>query len=187
MLSPLLKKLLFVRQFSMADGKIDILGDRHIMLSDNAILDLQEIDETKFYETMKSSTLTQLQDFIEHAKVYEHLKNTLIVDIANLSKKLGSGEGIVNTLQQIFDLYGLGLMEIPALDNTKKQAVVRIRESTIALAYLKRSRKSSLKPVCVITAAVLAGIFSFLFKRNVDAAEVKCTAQGKGFCEFVIK
>ena len=187
MLSELLKKLLFVRQFSMADGKIEILGNRHIMLSDSALLELQEIDETKFYELMKSSALKQMQDFVEHAKVYKHLKETVLVDIDNLSRKLGSAEGIVKTLQDIFSLYGLGIIEIPSLDNSRKRAVIRIRESTIAHAYLKQHRKNSNKPVCVITAAVLAGIFSYLFKKQVDAAEVRCLAKGNSYCEFVVE
>ena len=170
----------------MNDGKIDILGNRHIMLSDSSLLELQDIDETKFYDLLKGETLKQMQDFVEHAKVYSHLKDTVAGDIEKLSRKLGAREGIVKTLQEIFDLYGLGLIDIISLSNDKKQAVVRVKDSTIAKAYLRRKRKSK-KPVCVITAAVLAGIFSYLFKKKVDAGENRCQAQGYSACEFVIK
>lgn len=187
MLSPLLKKLLFVRQFNINDGKIDILGNRHIMMSDNALLELQNIDETKFYDLMKGATLKQIEDFVEHAKVYKHLKDTALGDIANLSRKLGTTEGIVNTLKDIFDLYGLGSLDIASLSNSDKQAVVRVDDSTISNAYLNKTKKKSDKPVCVITAAVLAGLFTYLFQKQVDAAEVKCKAKGNNSCEFVIK
>ena len=187
MLSPLIKKLLFVRQFEIDQGKISILGKRHIMLSDQALLELQEIDETKFYDLVKRATIKQLGDFVDHAKVYENLKGTLLTDVDNLSKKLGGREGIVKTLQNIFDLYGLGLIEIEKLNNDKKEAIIKVRDSTIAKAYKDKGRQKSKKPVCVITAAVIASIFSFLFKKQVDAAEVRCLAQGSGFCEFVVK
>lgn len=187
MLSPLLKKLLFVRQLSMGDGKIEILGNRHIMLSDNALLDLQEIDESKFYDVMKSSTLKQLEKFVEHAKVYKNLKSTAITDIASLSRKLSSAEGIVKTVQEIFDLYGLGVIEIIRLDNKGKRAAVRVSDSTIARAYLKKNKKRSGKPVCVITAAVIAGLFTYLFQKEVNAAENRCLARGNSKCEFVIQ
>lgn len=187
MLSELLKKLLFVRQFNMDQGKIEILGKRHIMLSDTALLDLQNVDETKFYELMKQSTLKQINDFVNHAKVYKQLKSTISWDVSDLSKKLGSSEGIVKNSQEIFNLYGLGLIEIVDLSNEKKTAIVKIRDSTIAKAYLERNKSRSKNPVCVITAAVLAGIFSYLFQKSVDAAETSCNAQSSGNCQFIIK
>ena len=187
MLSPLLKKLLFVRQFNMDDGKIEILGNKHIMLSDQAILELQEIDETKFYELMKSSTLKQINDFIDHAKVYKQVKSVILWDVGKMTKKLSSAEGVVKASQEIFNLYGLGSMQIVKLNNEKKQAVVRIKNSTIAKAYLKKYKKKSKKPVCVITAAVLAGIFTYLFQKQVDAAEDSCLAKRNSSCQFIIK
>jgi len=187
MLSPLLKKLLFVRQLDMNEGKIQILGKRHIMLSDTALLELQEVDETKFYELMKSSTVKQMKDFVDKAKVYKQLKDTVFGDIGSLSKKIGSAEGVVKTAQDVFDLYGLGKIEIVKLENTKKEAVIRVKDSTIAKAYKTKNKKKSSKPVCVITAAVLAGIFTFLFKKKVDAGEDSCMAKSGSFCQFIIK
>lgn len=187
MLSPLLKKLLFVRQFSIAEGKINILGIRHSMLTTDALLELQDIDNTKLYDLMKDSTFRQLSEFVEHAKVYSQLKNTIFQNIAKLSSKLGGGEeGMLKTLQEIFDIYGLGNLVIANLDNQKKQAFVRVYESSIAQSYLEKKGKSQ-TPVCTITAGVLAGIFSYLFKKDVNAVEGKCLAKGNSFCEFLIK
>jgi predicted hydrocarbon binding protein len=188
MLSPLLKKLLFVRQFSIDNGKIDILGNKHIMLSEDVLLELQEIDDAKLYNLVKDSTLNQLSKFVEHAKVYRQLKDVIAIDISSLSRKMGAGsEGVIKTVQDIFDIYGLGKMTIASLDNSKKQAVVRIQSSSIAEAYLKKNKRRSSKPICAITAAVIAGIFSYLFGKKVDAIEGKCKARGNDFCEFIVR
>ena len=69
-LSPILKKLLFVRQFDIDGGKIKLLGDREIMLNASAILELQSIDESKLYDIAKKSSLKNLVSFVEHAKVF---------------------------------------------------------------------------------------------------------------------
>ncbi|MEM3405940.1 MAG: 4-vinyl reductase [Candidatus Pacearchaeota archaeon] len=187
MLSPLLKKLLFVRQFSIDNGKINILGNRHVMLSDDVLLELQEIDDVRLYSLIKDSTLLQLSKFVEHAKVYKQLKEVVALDISTLSKKISSNEGIIKTIQDIFDIYGLGKMIIASLDNTKKQAVVRIYESVLAETYLKKNKKRAEKAVCAITAAVIAGIFSYVFGKKVDAIEEKCKAKNGDYCEFIIK
>jgi len=41
MMSAFLKKLLFVRQFSIEDGKIEMLGKREIMLPSNILFWMQ--------------------------------------------------------------------------------------------------------------------------------------------------
>jgi predicted hydrocarbon binding protein len=158
------------------------------MLSDDVLLELQEIDDSRLYGLIKDSTLNQLSKFVEHAKVYRQLKDVISMDISSLSKKIGAGsEGIIKTTQDIFDIYGLGKMTIALLDNPKKQAVVRISNSSIAEAYIHKNKKRSSKPVCAITSAVIAGIFSYLFGKKVDAIEEKCKAKGNDFCEFIIK
>ena len=48
-LSPIIKKLMFVRQFDIDKGKIELLGGRQIMIHASAVLELQEIDEGKVY------------------------------------------------------------------------------------------------------------------------------------------
>jgi len=188
MLSPLLKKLLFVRQFSIDNGKIEILGNRHIMLSEDVLLELQDIDDARLYSLIKDSTLNQLSKIVEHAKVYKQLKEVIALDISSLSRKIGAGsEGIIKTVQDIFDIYGLGKMTIVSLDNSKKQAVIKVTDSSIAEAYLNKNKRRAAKPVCTITAAVIAGIFSYLFGKKVDAIEERCRAKSGDLCEFVVK
>jgi predicted hydrocarbon binding protein len=84
----------------------------------------------------------------------------------------------------LFELYGLGKMNIISLDNKAKKASIEIKDSTIAYAQLKKGKTK--KSVCTITAGILAGIFSYVFEKDVDCIEKKCKAKGDDSCLFVI-
>ncbi|MCU0642204.1 MAG: 4-vinyl reductase [archaeon] len=186
-LSPILKKLLFVRQFSIDNGKIDLLGGREIMLNASAILELQDIDETKLYDLGKKSGFKSISGAVEHAKVYKKMKDVFIDEIADLSKKIGqTDEGTIRMLQDIFNVYGLGEMSIQKIDNRGKEALVAVRESTIAQEWVSKYKKHSKSPVCTLTAGVLAGVFSYLMGKQIDCVETQCLAQGKSYCLFKI-
>lgn len=185
MLSSLLQKLLFVNQFNIIDGKIEILGDRYIMFNSSSILLLQEMDSTKMYSVMKDLSKGNLKSLIEHAKVYKGMKDDSLKNIVNLSKKMGDQEGIVKTLQSLFELYGLGKMNITNLDNENKKAVVQVMNSTIALEHMKKSKQKA--TCCTITSGVIAGIFSHIFKKDVDCVEKSCIAKGDSFCMFNVQ
>ena len=88
-LSPILKKLLFVRQFDIDKGKITLLGDNEIMLHASALLELQEIDVSKTYEAAKQSSLRQLASVVEHAQVYGRIRDVFVKEIAQLGRKKG--------------------------------------------------------------------------------------------------
>lgn len=185
-LSSFIQKLLFVNQFSVQNGKIKMLGDEYIMLDASDLLVLQEIDESKMYEGFKQNSKSNMKSLVNHAKVYENIKGQALKNVADLSKKIGkSDKGVINTLQDIFNVYGLGEMEITDLNNDKKEAVVIIKKSTLAEEYLNKNKKGS-KKVCTLTAGILAGMFSFLFKADVDCFEKECLVQGKGKCLFLI-
>ena len=187
MLSSFLQKLLFVKQFSLGDGNIDILGTRHIMLAADALLGLQETDETKTYDFVKDSVFKNMTEFVEHAKVYKALKDIAMLDVIKLSKKVGGEEGMLKTLKDLFDVYGLGSLTIVDLNNEKRTAFLKIDDSSLARAHLNHEKKRSKTTVCTITSAVLAGMFSFLFGKPVDCVEGKCIAKGDTYCEFAIK
>jgi hypothetical protein len=78
MLSPLLQKLLFINQFNVNEGKIEIIGNSMIMLNASDLLVLQEMDETKMYASMKGNSKKDLKELIEHAKVYKGIKSESI-------------------------------------------------------------------------------------------------------------
>jgi len=184
MLSSFLQKLLFVNQFDLKDGKIQILGNRYIMINAESISALQEIDKDEIYNASKKSSTDDLSKLVKHANVYRNMKNTELKSIAELSKKIGkTDDGIMRTLETIFEIYGLGDLNIVKLDNSNKTALLKINDSTIALAQ----KETSKSPVCAITAGILAGIFSFVFGKDVDCVEKKCKASGAAWCEFNIQ
>ena len=184
MISPFLQKLMFVRQFGINNGEISLLGERHVLFDAFALLEIQKIDKTKLYEALRKTSFKNISEAVEHAKVYENVRNVFVRDIARLGKKMGKTDaGMMKTLQELFNIYGLGELQIIKLDNDKKEVLLRLRNSSIAKEYLKNYKKSS-TPVDMIAAGVLAGMFSFVFNKNVECVEQKCIAQGGSYCEF---
>ncbi len=164
MISPFLKKLLFARQFSIINGKIEVLGKKQSMLPSSLVLELQNTN-LKSYEIGKKVSLEVMRDF---------------------GKKLGTAQGgMLRNIKDIYETFGLGSFEVSNLDNKNKKVVVRIRESPTALAHLDKNKKSA-NPICLLTSGLLAGMFSYLFSNQIESKEVKCLAKGDEFCEFLM-
>lgn len=184
-LSSLLQRLMFVNQFNISNGKIEILGNSYIMLDASDLLVLQNIDKTKIYAKMKDSSKKSLQNLVDHAQVYKGIKGQSLQNIALLSKKIGKSDaGVIKTLQDIFDIYGLGKLKILDLNNQNKVAILEIDGSSLAKEQLKEKRSRT--PVCALTAGILAGIFSYIFNKDVDCIEKQCLAQGNSNCKFEV-
>ena len=150
MLSPFLKKLLFARQLDLYDGKIEILGKKQVMLPAEVLIALQSIDPKKSYIVVKKSIHTSMEEY---------------------AKKVGSGsEGLLKVLEEIFETFGLGKPEINALNNTKKTAYIKIRDCPLRNPSANLRQDDGILPC-----AALAGMFSFLFKTDMD-----CTAKVSG-------
>lgn len=185
-LSSLLQRLLFVNQFNIINGKIEILGNRYIMLDASDLLVLQDIDKTKMYNVAKDNSKSGIKNLVEHVSVYKGIKDQSLKNIAELSKKIGkTDDGVIKTLQSLFEIYGLGKLEIINLDNDKKKVLIRVKDSSMANSQLKKSKSKI--PVCTLTSGILAGIFSYIFKKDVDCVEKKCLAKGEEICEFMIE
>jgi predicted hydrocarbon binding protein len=185
-LSPFIQKLLFVNQFGINDGIVNLMGDRYILLNAKSILSLQEIDKTKVYNTAKKAAKKDLSGIVEHAEVYKNLKTQELKNIAELSKKIGKNDdGVIKTLEMIFNIYGLGKLNIVNLDNEHKKAQLKIINSTIGQEHLKIEKKSK-NPVCAITSGILAGIFSYIFNKDVECAEKSCIGKGDESCQFEV-
>ncbi len=104
MLSSFLKKLLFVRQFFMTDGKIEVLGEKQIMLPFSAVMCLQNPES------------------------FEKISREMNKSMVSYGKKMGSSAGgMLKSVQDIFETTGLGKMEIIKLDSDKKETILRIQ------------------------------------------------------------
>ena len=156
MISGFLKKLLFARQFSMMDGKIEVLGKRHVMLPSDLLFSIQSSKE----------------------EIYTVSKKKSLENMKYLGSKLGaSQESMLNNIKNIYETFGLGPLELADLKNKQKQAVVVIRGSPSASVHAK-------EPQCILISGILAGMFSYFFAQDIDVEEKKCSATGALFCEF---
>lgn len=160
MLSGFLKKLLFARQFQMNEGKIEVLGKQQIMLPSDILLALQSIDSKKSYELIK-----------------EHMKK----NVEYYAKKIGaSSSGMLKSMSDVFETFGLGKLQVVKLDNAKKSAVVRI--TNVPFAKECKGVKN-----CSVHNGAIAGFFSFFFKKDVECETKQCVVKNKKFCEFLVK
>lgn len=118
MLSPFLKKLIFVRQFFITDGKIEILGEKHIMLPSSAVLAMQ------------------------NAQTFGVVNKEIRKVMQYYAKKMGSSSGgMIKSVQDIYETMGLGKMQVIKLDQSKKETVIRLvnvemNDATLATGVL---------------------------------------------------
>ena len=160
MLSGFLKRLLFARQLQMSDGKIVVLGERDVIFPVEFMFSL--LDKGFSYKEFKK--LSKLQ-------------------IETLAKKIGvANEGILQTMKDIFDLYGIGGLEIIDLDNKNKKCFLGLKESPIDSCFSAKSKKLT----CDFTCAVLAGFFSYAFSKDVECKLLSKSLSG-GYYQFGIK
>lgn len=158
MLSSFLKKLLFARQFEMIDGKIEVLGKKQIMLPYDFILELQKVNPRVAYTSVKKVIQSDIRDY---------------------ACKLGvSGESMFKNISDIFETFGLGKLEVINLDNKKKTCIVRVHNPP--LVDPKRG-KAHLE----ITSAIIAGMFSYVFSKDVNAEAV--SGKGSAFAEYTVR
>lgn len=159
MISSFLKKLLFARQFAMTDGNIVMLGQKQIMLPNDVIFEIERINPQIVYQT---------------------IKKVMRKDIELYAKKLGSGEeGMLKSVDNIFETSGLGKLEIFNIDYKKKKSIVRVHHPPVF--DMGESSKIGSK----IIPAVLSGTFSFLFRKDVDVSQVPY--RGNDYYEYEIK
>ncbi|MEM4267238.1 MAG: 4-vinyl reductase [Candidatus Woesearchaeota archaeon] len=165
MVSSFLKRLMFARQFEMDEGKITILGEELVMIPGDLLIELQEIDQKRAYEFTKHQTARLISKYFE---------------------KIGGGYVRSDAIVcDIFNNFGLGKLSI--IESTENSTVVKVTESTIAKDYLEKNKGFSDGPVCYVTAGVLAGMFSFLKKKDINASERECHAKRDDACKFVIE
>lgn len=158
---------MFARQFSIADGKIEIIKLRNMMISPEFILELQKKDSKRVYELSKKSIEEELK----------HFKSKISI----------GGPASLNRVEEIYEVLGYGKFKVVDLDTKKKRSVVNIYNSPIAESYKKNNKKKSKKTQCDFIAGKISGVFSFIFNKKVEAKEVKCLAKGDDFCQFVVK
>jgi len=163
MLSAFIKKLLFASEFMMDQGRVEMLGERQVMVP--------------------AKLLTKLQDLAPE-KAYKLAKEVMKEETDVVTKRIGDSKAeIITAMKEFFETFGVGNMEVADLDMLKKRAIIRIHDSPIAIAHALYKSKDS----CRITAGLLAGMFTSIFDADASAVEKMCVLSGSAYCEFIIK
>ncbi|MEK6822350.1 MAG: hypothetical protein AABY13_00855 [Nanoarchaeota archaeon] len=161
MISSFLKKLLFARQLTMSDGTIEVLGKKHVMLPSDIVVALQSLDEKRYYDVIKKGIHQNMGDY---------------------TRRIGTtSSGIVKITEDIFETFGLGKPEIVLLDNKKKSAIVRFHKPPMADACAAQNFEE-----CILLPAALAGMFSFIFGKDVNVQVQKCEPK-QAMMEYVVR
>ena len=139
----------------MLNGNIEVLGRKQIMLPSDIIFVLEKINQKKAYDSVRRAMKS---------------------DLGFYARKLGSnGEGMLKNIDDIFETFGLGKLEIMNLDNKSKKCIVRVHHPPMMNGRLDSS---------MILPAVVAGTFSFLFSKDVHAIQ---TSRNMDYFEYLIK
>jgi len=155
---------MFVNQFTIDNGQVDILGNKQLLLP------------------------VQIIELLNDKKAYDFIKQTVKIGMDEEIRKIGSTTPLqrFNNLKDLMNTFGIGNIDVTFIDSKKQKAMIQINNSTIANYYISQRKKTTV-PVCVITKAVLAGAFSSFFGKDVDSEETKCMSLGENYCQFSIK
>ncbi|MEM5834796.1 MAG: 4-vinyl reductase [Candidatus Aenigmatarchaeota archaeon] len=98
-----------------------------------------------------------------------------------LPKDLTKKEVIEDFLKYL-EYWGFGNVDIVTLEVEEEiKSLIRIYDCSFFQYYEKSN-----KPVCYITAGIIAGLFSAVLDKKVSVKERKCKAIGDNFCEFEV-
>jgi predicted hydrocarbon binding protein len=98
-----------------------------------------------------------------------------------LPKEMTKKEIIQNFLKYL-EFWGIGTVDIISLEVEKEiKSLIRIYNCCFSEYYEKAN-----KPICYITAGMIAGLFSAVLNKKVSVKERKCKAIGDNFCEFEV-
>ncbi len=167
MLNEFIKRLMFLRQFSMENSRIELLKQDQFLLDTDFVALIQDINKEEFYKIIKKNAEEKVKSY---------------------TKILGSNPASISedTLAALFGSLGFGKIEIMKLNREDKRVFLNLTDSPIVKAYKKMGKKGK-EPVCLFISAVLAGSFSAIFGKSVDCEEKSCSIKGGKSCNFVVQ
>lgn len=90
-------------------------------------------------------------------------------------------ENFLNFVKDFFVYSGWGSIEVKNIDYKKHNATILVSDSP-----LPKIIKKSKKPIDHLLRGVFAGLFSEVFKEDVDCIETECSALGNKTCKFSV-
>lgn len=127
--------------------------------------------------------LKELRKEKKHFSLYSASKKSSFSWMAEISKetKRKSSQELIKLIPKILNILGLGKVSAPK-KISKYEFDFYLEESLTAELY-----GPSKEPVDLQFAGLLAGFFSFIFKKNFSCEEIECMSQGFEKCKFRVK
>jgi len=119
---------------------------------------------------------------INKALYFSVKKETRTTLLNQFGLKTESPSERLKILQQFFTASGWGEIKNTDIDKKEKRAIVVVANSPVSTQKGKYK-----KPVDHLMRGILAGMFSDLFKTNMECIETKCVALNDPSCHFIIK
>lgn len=122
---------------------------------------------------------------IGNVEIYKSCEKSANNYYKNWKKFLPKGQTkkeVIEEFLKYLEYWGLGSVDIITLEVEKEiKSLIRIYDCSFSQYYEKSN-----KPVCYITAGIIAGLFSAVLNKKVSVKERKCKALGDNFCEFEV-
>ena len=165
----LVKKLMFARQISFEEGKI--------MLLNNPML-IMPVDT---YVSLTKAIRDELGRKRGDDLIYKAMKKSAITYLNVLKKGFSMSKvDMIKWAANSVTLAGWGKVAVTSVDGQVGKAVIRVTGSTVGAGLGKDNESTD-----ILLAGFFAGGESAVFGKNVDVKEVKCTAKGDPYCEFI--
>ncbi|MCX7999404.1 MAG: hypothetical protein N3A69_10720 [Leptospiraceae bacterium] len=170
-LALMLKKLLIGRAFSAEDGRMTILGKYDVTLYESKAW---AFTVQKIYEKLGEKATFEI--FYKAGQIaFEQAEKTFKIKIS---------ENLMRNFQPIMDFFGWGgFIPIEYVhEGDKLSIIVKLINSPVVeygkILFGKNSK------VCIFFRAILSGVFSMVYKKNVIFEEVACFNKGAEACFF---
>ena len=129
-------------------------------------------------------SLLKSDDLELHKKIYLAVKEDTKSSFMKRFSALGITENKeLDFVRAFFIASGWGSMQVIDHDKETKRAIVVLDNSPFATALVGKADVA----VDTFLKGVLAGLFSEIYKEDIDCVEVECVALGAKSCKFILK
>ena len=127
--------------------------------------------------------LAEISDPATNRAVYAAVKKQVAGSLVSGFSLSNSVELNARFLAEFFSACGIGGVSIVHLDVENKRAMLVVDHNPIAGSLVNKAKK----PVDHVLRGVFAGVFSALFRNDLDCVEHQCIALNQKTCEFIVK
>ncbi len=168
MLNSFYDKFIFTNGLKYKHNNFYLLNLPFVIAPNELFIGLLEVEDEEFGRKLY---------YVTKESVKKHLLREFDLDFGF------EGEKLVNFLETYFVASGWGSIKTIDLDSENKKAIVKVSNNPFSSHLHKRVSQ----PCDHFLRGILAGLFSRVFRAEIDCVEVHCIALGEQDCEFIIK